>query len=249
MTTPSPETLTQLARFDSPTICNVVELFNHRPRCSGHLAAAIRAIYPALPPMVGYAVTATFRSAAPASPGEAVLNLFEQKAVFDAVVGPKVMVVQDLDEPHVGAVYGEIVARLCQAYGCVGLVTNGYARDILQVEALDFPCFASGISVSHAHCRVLSMGDTVNVGGVTVRPGDLLHGDANGVTTIPTAIASQVADGCQAFVEAEEVLIRAAESGALARGEYEPAFAEFRARRDALAARLSGGGADGGVGV
>ena len=75
--------------------------------------------------------------------------LADQVAGFDAVPAPRVMVIQDLDDPPAAAVYGEVMASTYQAFGCVGLVTNGFARDILQVRELKFPCFASGVCVSH----------------------------------------------------------------------------------------------------
>jgi regulator of RNase E activity RraA len=245
----SPEVLRTLAQYDSPTICNVIEQCGFRPRNSGYMNERIRAIYPELPAMVGHAVTATFRSCTQAGPDERSLGLIEQIAAWQEVPEPRVMVIQDLDDPPDGAVYGEIVATVCQAFGCVGLVTNGYARDILQVRALNFPCFAAGICVSHSYCRVLSIGEPVTIGGVRVRSGDLLHGDANGVTTIPFQIADQVAAACAEFVEAENVLIDAAKARPLSLDSYRAAAAEFAKRIDAISKRLSGQAADQKVGV
>src|SRR5262245_32735558 len=86
-----------LRRFDTPTVCNVVELFDLRPRTTGYMDSRIKACYPKLPPMVGYAATATFRSAAPPRAGNVYSGLSEQVASFAELPGPAVVVFQDLD--------------------------------------------------------------------------------------------------------------------------------------------------------
>ena len=54
-----------LRKYDTPTICNVIEVFGVRPQTDGYMDARIRCCFPEMPPMVGYASTATFRSASP----------------------------------------------------------------------------------------------------------------------------------------------------------------------------------------
>ncbi|GMV96780.1 MAG: RraA family protein [Phycisphaerae bacterium] len=241
--------LETLAQYDSPTVCNVIELCNCRPRNVGYLNHRIRAVYPHLPPMVGYAVTAAFRSSTAPAAGERSIGLLELVASWEAVPAPRVLVIQDLDDPPDGAVYGEIVATVARGFGCAGLVTNGYGRDVPQVAPLKFPCFAAGLCVSHSYCRLVSAGGPVDVGGVTIRPGDLLHGDANGVTTIPLEVAPRVADGCGDLVQAENVLIEAARKGPLTVEDMRPVMAEFMRRHDELARKLSGQAADRRMGV
>lgn len=244
-----PSVLKTLAAYDSCTICNVIELCNHRPRNTGYMSAAIRSIYPELPPMVGYAVTATFRSSTSIAPGEKPHSLLDQIAAWQKVPAPRVLVIQDVDDPPDGAVYGEIVATVAKAFGCVGLVTNGYARDILQVRPLEFACFASGVSVSHSYCRTLSVGTPVTVGGVVVQPGDLLHGDANGVTTIPLEIAERVAAACAGLVDAENFIINAAKEPGLTPERFAEQLEAFLKLHDNVAKQLSGREADRRVGV
>ena len=61
----SQETLDRLAEFDTPTICNVIELFDVRPRNQGYMDHRVQCGFPELPPMVGFATTACFRADAP----------------------------------------------------------------------------------------------------------------------------------------------------------------------------------------
>src|SRR5215207_2454522 len=88
--------LALLRKYDTPTVCNVIELFDVRPRTAGYMDGRIRAYYPKLPPMVGYASTATFRSAAPPRAGNVYAGLSDQVATFAGLPGPPVVVFQDL---------------------------------------------------------------------------------------------------------------------------------------------------------
>src|SRR5256885_10301397 len=94
-----------------------------------------------------------------------------------------------------------------KAFGAAGLITSGAGRDLDQVEALNFPCFTSGTICAHGYCHIPSINVPVHVGGIMVHPGDLLHGDRNGVTTIPAEVASEVAEGCAEMVEAEALVL------------------------------------------
>ncbi|RMF78549.1 MAG: RraA family protein [Chloroflexi bacterium] len=201
--------LEKLATFDTPTICNVIELFDIRPRTEGYMDKRISARFPEMPPMVGYASTATLRTALAPRSGESYARLPEQVARFQEIVGPPVVVMQDLDSPRVAATFGEIMCTTYKAFGAVGLVTNGAARDVEQVRALGFPVFTDGIIPSHGYFHLLDIHLPVQVGGFIVYPNDLIHGDANGVTTIPTEIATDVADVGDAYIAAEQVILQA----------------------------------------
>jgi len=102
--------LDKLRGFDTPTICNVIELFDIRPRTTGFMDGRIRTCFPEMPPIVGFAATATFRSSAPPPPGTDVYDNIEvQVARFGELSGPPIVVFQDLDDPAVSATFGEIM--------------------------------------------------------------------------------------------------------------------------------------------
>jgi regulator of RNase E activity RraA len=224
----STETLDLLRKYDTPTVCNVIELFDVRPRTSGYMDQRIQACFPEFPPMVGYAVTATFRTAAPAQ-GDAYSNITEQIESFAQVPGPPVVVFQDLDEPGgVAATFGEMMCASYQRFGAVGLITSGAGRDLDQVRALKFPAFTDGTICSHGYCHIPSIHVPVEVGGITITPGDLLHGDCNGVTTIPLDIASDVAYACERFIQAEEVLLQYLNGGDVTPAGHKSASAECK---------------------
>jgi regulator of RNase E activity RraA len=94
-----------------------------------------------------------------------------------------------------------------KAFGSAGLITSGGGRDLEQVRALNYPVFTGTTICSHAYCHLLHIGLPVRVGGLVVRQGDLLHGDANGVTSIPIGLASEIADIAPEFVSAERIVL------------------------------------------
>ena len=229
-----------LRRFDTPTICNVIELFDVRPRTAGYMNGSITACFPKMPPMVGYASTATFRSAFPPRAGNAYSGLAEQVASFAALPGPAVVVFQDLDGPCCAATFGEVMTSTYKGFGAAGLITSGAGRDLDQVEAIGFPCFTNGTICSHGDCHIVQIGVPVHVGGIAVHPGDLLHGDRNGVTTIPHAIASAVAQACPEFMAAEAVVLDYVRGGKVDAKGFAAAHKECRARVEALAKKVRG---------
>ena len=89
---------------------------------------------------------------------------------------------------------GEMMASLAKRLGAVGLLTDGGVRDILEVQALGFQYFAAGIVPSHGNPRLLQVNVPVTIDGILIEPGDLLHGDINGVAKIPNEISAQTAD-------------------------------------------------------
>ncbi|MFO0949370.1 MAG: RraA family protein [Planctomycetota bacterium] len=196
-----------LHKVDTPTVCNVIELFDIRPRNTGYMDRRIQSCFPEMPPMVGYASTATFRSNAPPRGTDVYSSLDDQLRQFANIPGPPVVVFQDLDDPAVSATFGEVMCATYKAFGAAGIITSGAGRDLDQVRALGFPAFTGGTICSHGYCHIIDLHVPVHVGGITIYPGDLLHADVNGVTTIPNEIASAVAKACLEFIKAEEEVL------------------------------------------
>ncbi len=231
--------LKKLQQFDTPTICNVIELFNVRPRTAGYFDASIRANFPELPPMVGYAATVTCRTAIAPRAGDAYHRLTDQPERFAELSGAPVVVFQDLDNPVAAATFGEIMCTTYQTFGAVGLITSGAGRDLEQVRAIQFPVFTGSTIASHGYIQILQLHIPVHVGGLAIYPDDLLHGDLNGVTTIPRAIASEVADVATEFVAAERIILDALHGESVALEQVKAAIAEADARMAALRQRVA----------
>jgi regulator of RNase E activity RraA len=229
-----------LREYDTPTVCNVVELFDRGPRTSFYMDARIRACFSQLKPMVGYATTATFRAATAPRAGTVYAALAEQVAAFDKLPGPAVVVFQDLDDPPTAATFGEVMCTTYKAFGAAGLITSGAGRDLEQVESMAFPCFTGGTICAHGYCHTLQVDVEVRVGGLVVHPGDLLHGDRNGVACIPNDLAATVAQACSELVQAEGVVLDYLRSGKVTKDGFAAARKESQKRIEALGRKLRG---------
>jgi regulator of RNase E activity RraA len=189
---PSSQEIEALKKITSPTIANAIETFKIRPRQEGNLSSEIRALFPEMGPMVGYAVTALIRAEQGPIEGHRASTFGWWDFVL-SIPAPRVVVVHDLDDPRgQGAQWGEVQANIHRALGCVGVVTDGSVRDLDEVRALGFQFCAAHVSVSHANVHMVDFGIPVKIGGVWVRPGDLVHADQHGVVTVPAEAAAQI---------------------------------------------------------
>lgn len=207
--------LQALTHFDTPTICNALEIVAPSRRLAGYTAKPLVCPFPDLRPMVGYARTATIRAIS-ASELPAAEQRARRSAYYEYVgsgPGPRISVIQDLDGPSVGhgAFWGEVNSAVHKALGCLGVVTDGSIRDIPQ-WAPDFQALAGSVGPSHAYVHVASFGEPVNVAGMTVRSGDLIHADRHGAVVIPFEHAAQLPEAVNLCTRREEVILKVARS-------------------------------------
>ena len=202
----SQDVLDALKRYDSPTLANAIETFDVRPRDVGFAGMDVRSMFPDLGVMVGYAATATIRARGRLQEG--VDRSPSLWALVRSLPAPRVVVIQDLDDPpgH-GAFWGEVQSTIYKALGCAGTVTDGCVRDLREVREMGFHFFARAACVSHAYVRLESVGEPVEIAGLTVRPGDLLHADQHGVLLIPKEIAAELPEAADRVIDREQVFI------------------------------------------
>jgi regulator of RNase E activity RraA len=207
--------LEALARYDTPTICNAMEVVAPERRLIGYTVKPLVCPFPELPPIVGYARTATMRSTSP-SPRAAGAAREHRASYYEYVgtgPGPRISVIQDLDGANVGtgAFWGEVQSAVHKALGCLGVVTDGSIRDIAQ-WAPGFQALAGSIGPSHAHVHAVSFGDPVTVAGMTVRSGDLVHADRHGAIVIPFDVAAKLPEAAELLGRREAVILDIARS-------------------------------------
>ena len=204
-----PQLFAQLEEFDSCTISNAIEAFQVRTRNEGFMNSSVRCMFPEMGPRAGYAVTARIRSSSTPIAGRCYYDRPDWWTHVQSIPGPKVVAIQDIDHvPGLGALVGEIHANIFKALGCTALVTNGAVRDLPGIEASRLQVFAGNVSVSHSYAHVVDFGGPVEIGGLAINPGDLLHGDRHGVISIPFEIAADVPAEAARIVETERELIR-----------------------------------------
>jgi len=162
-------------------------------------------MFPDLGPLVAYAATATIRAA---TPGESADR--DLWAHVYSLPAPRVVVVQDLDDPcGQGSLWGEVNSNIFQAFGAIGVITNGCVRDLDEMRGLGFHAFAGSVGVSHAYVHIVDIGCPVTIAGLTVEPGDLLHADKHGVCSVPLDIAERLPDAIRTLEARERNVIAA----------------------------------------
>jgi 4-hydroxy-4-methyl-2-oxoglutarate aldolase len=207
-TTPPPlEQLEALRAYDTPTLANALDSLSARPANEGYTRPPVHSILTHLPPMVGVAITVTIRSETPFATAEAQANaMLPLYAAVAALDGPKVVVVQDLDEGS-GCLWGEVNSTICAALGCEGVVTDGLVRDLPDVEAIGFRYLARGVGVARAWVAIQETGVPVTVGGVAFAPGDVVHADRHGALVIPAGALAALPAAADAVMAREQRLL------------------------------------------
>jgi 4-hydroxy-4-methyl-2-oxoglutarate aldolase len=189
----TPEQFAELQKIDSPTVSNAIERFKVRPRLEGFASWDLRCAFPELGTMMGYAVTCTADTTTETRADER--GLMRLWAAIEAAPKPAVLVIKDIGPERSRSCHmGEVMATTAKALGAVGCVSDGGLRDVVEVRALGgFQYFCPGFVVSHGNPIICEVNVPVTLEGMAVKPGDLLHGDANGVLVVPDAVADRVA--------------------------------------------------------
>jgi len=209
----SAEDLENLRALDTCLVSNAIERADVRLRnegfvSGGSVSSTARCQFPDMPPMVGYAVTGRIRTTAPPMTHRCYYDRMDWWSYVASMPEPRVMVLQDADPmPGLGAFIGEVHASIGLALNCVGCVTNGAVRDLPAVAEMGFQMFAGCVSVSHAYAHIIEFGEPVEIDGLKIAPGDLIHGDRHGVLTIPLSIAAKIPEAASQLLAEEQELI------------------------------------------
>lgn len=212
MTEISAADLDRLTAWDTPTICNALEITNPERRATGFTTGIMVCAFPELKPICGFARTATIRAVSPAV-RSAAENLATRQAYYEYVAakpGPTVVVIQDLDpEPGFGAFWGEVNTAIHKGLGAQGVVTNGSIRD-LDACAKGFQLVAGRVGPSHAHVHLVDHGGQVNIFGMVVKDGDVVHADRHGAVVVPRDAVKKLPDAVDLLTRREAVILDAA---------------------------------------
>jgi len=211
------EDLDALRQFDTCMVSNAIETFDTRLRNTGFADGSIRYMFTDAdaPPMVGYAATARLRCGEPPIVGGSFHDRSDFWNSILAIPAPRILVLEDMDKPPGrGAFVGDMHAAILKALGCNGYLTNGSVRELPAVRAMGIQLFAGSVAVSHAYAHIFDLGATVKVGGMEVRPGDLLHGDRHGVLTVPMQFATKIPDAAARLQQVERTVIDLCRSSA-----------------------------------
>jgi regulator of RNase E activity RraA len=202
------EELESLRRLDACLLANAIETFHERLRNEGFMGHNVRCLFPNLQPMIGYAATVKIRGSAPPTTGNLYSDRTDWWDYIESLPAPRIVVVQDVSaRPGLGSLVGAVHMNILRALHCAGVVTNGSVRDIPAAESAGFHYFAGSVSVSHAYVHIVEIGGPVEVEGLKIRSGDLLHGDLHGVQSIPLDIARRIPEAAAKIAAEEHALI------------------------------------------
>ena len=188
------QVIEKLRGFDSATVANAIEHFGVRDPTTGYADNRLVCRTPGIAaPMVGRAFTCkvdttTPGDTRPARVGELVELLSEADTPFVLVAqheGP---------DRGRGCVFGDMFCAVLDRLGGAGIVTDANGRDLAGIRRRtpDFHVFCGGWVVSHGYPAYLEFDTPVEVCGLEIAPGDLLHGDGSGLVSVPPEIAAEV---------------------------------------------------------
>jgi 4-hydroxy-4-methyl-2-oxoglutarate aldolase len=207
MTTRQSSFIDYLNTIDTPTLSNAIELLKLRPRHEGFTPLQVRCLFPEFGRMCGYAVTAQVETMTQSEPfdTEGFVDLYR---AVEQSPKPAVIAFQEVGGfPDYAAHCGEVMATFFGRLGAIGLVTDSAVRDIPEVRALRFHYFARGCVASHANFRIVRTGVPVQVHGLVIRPGDILHGDENGLLSVPAGQEDALPKSVEAVRSRERALM------------------------------------------
>jgi regulator of RNase E activity RraA len=226
---PSAAALQALTAWDTPTICNALEVVAPARRAHGFTRRPVVACFPEMKPIVAYARTALIRSREPnARAGEAAAKM--RIGYYEHIAAepmPSIAVIQDIDGPDTGfgAFWGEVQTHVHAGLGCAGVITDGSVRD-LDAMAPNFVVLAGSIMPSHAHVHLVDFGGTVSVFGMVVSANDVLHCDRHGAVVVPYDVVDKIPEAIDLLTRREKVVIEASKQPGFSIEHLRRAFAE-----------------------
>lgn len=221
-----------LRRVDTPTVCNAIEVAQGKRGFDDFTRGTMQCSAPGTA-MVGYARTARIQAVNP--PTEPAEVIKARRMAYYAYMAdglrPGIAVVQDMDVPNaIGAYWGEINTNVHKAFGLSGALTDGVMRDLGDLPD-GFPVVAGSIGPSHGFVHVVDFDQPVQVMGMTVAPGALVHADRHGAVVIPDNVVPELEAAIEQLFKSEQVVFEATKGKRITFAEFEAAWAAFEASR------------------
>jgi regulator of RNase E activity RraA len=197
--------LDALRAWDTPTICNGLELIVPERRAIGFTVEQMVAADRTLAPIVGLARTGLIRSKEP--PRGPIPSRQEWYDYVEAGDLPTIALLQDIDDkPGHGAFWGEVQTTVHKGLGVLGCVTNGSYRDC-DMLAPGFQIIGGRVVPSHAHVHMVAMGGDVNVFGMLAGHDGVIHADYHGAVVIPAEAVRRLPDAIDLVTRREKIIL------------------------------------------
>lgn len=193
--------LEQLREYDTALLANLLDRVDKTPTHLWYMGNNIRSLIPTLSPTVGIAVTCEIDTSSPNDQAEGDAEaMWQQLEQMEALRLPTVWVVKCVgSRPDHECVLGDGMAKLFYSVGCMGVVTNGGIRDLPGLYTVPFAAYAAGTTIHHCRMRIRRPGISVEVGGIRVSSGDIIHAGAEGVIKLAPASIPALLDRAPAY--------------------------------------------------
>jgi regulator of RNase E activity RraA len=229
----TPSLLKLLQSVDTPTVCNAIEVAQGKRGFDAFTRGTMLCSAPDEPAIVGYARTAKIAAVnAPTEAPEVIKarRMAYYKHMADAPM-PAVAVVEDTDFPDcIGAYWGEINTTVHKGFGLSGTLTNGVMRDLGDVPT-GYPVIAGSIGPSHGFVHVQEIGTQIEIFGMTVTEGDLIHADRHGALVIPKDVIETLEASIEKLLSTETLILEPARSAEFNFEVFEEAWDTFEKSR------------------
>lgn len=229
----TPSLLKLLQSVDTPTVCNAIEVAQGRRGFDAFTRGTMLCSAPDEPAVVGYARTAKIAALAPSSEAPDIVKA-RRMAYYKYMAAapmPAVAVIEDVDFPDcIGAFWGEINTTVHKGFGLAGTLTNGVMRDLGDVPN-GYPVVAGSIGPSHGFVHVKEIGCKVEIFGMTVAKGDLIHADRHGAVVIPDDVVAVLETAIEKLLATEHLILGPAQQDGFDYGAFETAWNKFEKSR------------------
>ena len=222
-----------LRKVDTPTVCNAIEVAQGARGFNAFTRGTMLCSDPDGGAMVGYARTARIRALTPPTEAPDVIKARRMAYYEYMSQGPRpaVCVIEDVDYPNaIGAYWGEVNTNIHKALGLSGALTNGVMRDLGDLPD-GFPVVAGSIGPSHGFVHVVDFDAPVQVFGLTVAPGALVHADRHGAVVVPDDVLPKLGDAIAQLMASEQIVFAAVKGKTITFAEFQQAWAAFEAAR------------------
>lgn len=229
----TPSLLKLLGSVDTPTVCNAIEVAQGKRGFDGFTRGTMLCSAPDEPAIVGYARTAKIAALSP--PNEAPEIIKARRMAYYKYMAeapePSVVVIEDTDFPNcIGAFWGEINTNIHKGFGLAGTLTNGVMRDLGDVPQ-GYPVVAGSIGPSHGFVHVKEIGTPVEVYGLPVIQGDLIHADRHGAVVIPTEVYDTLEAAITKLLDTENLILEPAKQEGFDFDAFQSAWNAFEKQR------------------
>ena len=196
------ELLKELEKSDTPTVTNVIATYpNDKENCLGlynpweirwYTDQSLKCMYPEAGRRAGYVVTAVYGMPDPAF---GRLDFLDILKAIDKSPKPVILVIKQNFSEHIKNKNGLMGGNMLTAFkqmGVVGVLTDGPSRDLEEVRPLGVQCLYTGLCVGHGNFAIQAVNVGVEVCGMDVAPGEMVHLGEEGAVKFPIACLEEI---------------------------------------------------------